>query len=75
MSAKDHDPTYTDKVNYVESNAAPPHQALQRQLKNRHVAMIRYLRLFSRLVRTFVERFLFTHLVLEVRDHRETICS
>ena len=36
----------TDKVDYVESNADPPHQGLQRQLKNRHVAMIRYLQLF-----------------------------
>ncbi|KAI0257517.1 amino acid permease [Lactifluus subvellereus] len=30
----------TDKVDFVESNAAPQHHALQRQLKNRHVAMI-----------------------------------
>lgn len=36
---------YTDKVDsgYVESNAAPPQQSLKRQLKNRHIAMIRYL--------------------------------
>ncbi|KAI0307841.1 amino acid permease [Multifurca ochricompacta] len=30
----------TDKVDHVESNSRPPHQALQRQLKNRHIAMI-----------------------------------
>lgn len=49
MSDKDHDLTnkgapgsdvYTEKLDHVESNAGPPHQALQRQLKNRHVAMI-----------------------------------
>lgn len=51
MSAMDNDPTdkrapesdvYTDKVDtgYVESNAVPPEQSLQRQLKNRHIAMI-----------------------------------
>ncbi|KAH9025057.1 amino acid permease [Lactarius hengduanensis] len=31
---------YTEKADYVESNAVPPHHALQRQLKNRHIAMI-----------------------------------
>jgi amino acid permease len=36
----------TDKIDFVESNAAPPHQDLQRQLKNRHVAMIRYIAAF-----------------------------
>jgi hypothetical protein len=78
MSAKENDLTnkrapesdvYTDKVDsgYVESNAAP-HQALQRQMKNRHIAMIRYFQL-SDFVHTFVESFLCAHLVLEVRDH------
>jgi amino acid permease len=59
MSAKDNDVTdkrapesdvYTDKVDsgYVESNTAPAaDQSLQRQLKNRHIAMIRYFQLFS----------------------------
>ena len=50
MSAKDNDKpapesdVYADKVDsgYVESNATPPQQSLQRQLKNRHIAMIRY---------------------------------
>ncbi|KAH8988821.1 amino acid permease-domain-containing protein [Lactarius akahatsu] len=49
MSARDHDLSnkgtpgsdiYTEKVDYVESNAVPLHHALQRQLKNRHIAMI-----------------------------------
>jgi hypothetical protein len=86
MSAMDNDPTdkrapesdvYTDKVDtgYVESNAAPPEQSLQRQLKNRHIAMIRYFQLFPPLVRTFVESFFCVHLVLEVRDHYENLCS
>ena len=56
MSANDHDLSdkgapasnvYAEKVDYVESSAGPPHQALQRQLKNRHVAMIRYRQIFS----------------------------
>ena len=63
MSAMDNDLTnkgapesdvYTDKIDsgYVESNAAPP-QALQRQLKNRHIAMIRYFQPFSQLDKCF----------------------
>jgi hypothetical protein len=31
-----------EKVDFVESNVAPQHHTLKRQLKNRHVAMIRY---------------------------------
>ncbi|KAI9445159.1 amino acid permease [Lactarius indigo] len=49
MSARDHDlsnkgtfgsDVYTEKVDNVESNAVPLHHNLQRQLKNRHIAMI-----------------------------------
>jgi hypothetical protein len=50
MFAGDHDPSKvsngsefgTDKVDFVESNNGSPEHALQRQLKNRHIAMIRY---------------------------------
>lgn len=47
MSVRDHDPSYkpsdfvTDKDD-AELNAGPTQHSLQRQLKNRHVAMIRY---------------------------------
>jgi amino acid permease len=30
-----------DKVDFVESNTVPQHESLSRQLKNRHIAMIR----------------------------------
>ena len=85
MSAKDNDLTnkhesdvYTDKVDssgYVESNTAPHQQALQRQLKNRHVAMIRYLQLDVAPFVFSLKFFLCVHLVLEVRDIYETKCS
>jgi hypothetical protein len=47
MSVRDHDPSYkpsdfvTDKDD-AELNNGPTQHSLQRQLKNRHVAMIRY---------------------------------
>jgi hypothetical protein len=47
MSVRDHDPSYkasefvTDKAD-AELNNGPTQHSLQRQLKNRHVAMIRY---------------------------------
>jgi hypothetical protein len=58
MSAGDQDPSNkgptgsdlsstTEKVGFVESNTVPQHHALKRQLKNRHVAMIRYSHPFS----------------------------
>ncbi|SRR6266404_6697773 len=61
MSTIDHD--LKDKsspgsdVNYVESNAAFPSHSLQRQLKNRHVAMIRYFRLLLGWIRIYVKGF------------------
>jgi amino acid permease len=48
MSIKDHDPDSTgsdaadaEKVDFTASGNEPPHHSLQRQLKNRHIAMIR----------------------------------
>jgi len=52
MSVRDHDPSYkasnfvTDKAE-VELGNGPTQHSLQRQLKNRHVAMIRYLSNFT----------------------------
>jgi len=56
MSSRDHNPSnkastgsdiVTEKAAFVESGDGPQHQTLQRQLKNRHVAMIRYLLTFA----------------------------
>ena len=55
MSVEDYDPSnkasagldiVTDKVD-AESHSEPKQDTLQRQLKNRHVAMIRYFLIFS----------------------------
>ena len=49
MSIKDHEPSSTgsdaadaEKVDFTGSGNEPPPQSLQRQLKNRHIAMIRW---------------------------------
>ena len=48
MSIKDHDPSSTgsdaadaEKVDFTEPGNEPPNNSLKRQLKNRHITMIR----------------------------------
>ena len=71
MSVRDHDPInkaypgldiVSDKVD-AEFDKEPTHDTLKRQLKNRHVAMIRY---FSTFFSVDLLRLRFVHKVLEV---------
>jgi hypothetical protein len=65
MSIKDHDPSSTgsdadaEKADLVDSGDGSPHGSLHRQLKNRHIAMIRWVlsALLLSSMRGFADRF------------------
>ena len=82
MSIKDHDPSSTgsdpdaEKADLVDSGDGSPHGSLHRQLKNRHIAMIRLVlsALFLNSMRGFADQFwVWTYAVLEVRSRRVTM--